>query len=196
MLLVDSDAVGRVAHARLLRDGVVVAATRRYSLPADVTSTSGIRAWCVGPSVPAHTVLSGLAGLWVWHGGVWPQEVTVVGKRGLHRVVTSHQPGTVRDRVTFHSGIAWMDPATRLGPVAIASAARCCSDALRWDDHRYAIPAVTRVVVNHSVPLSAIADEVARDNPCGAGYARLAQIWRELQPVLRRCATGSRPNRP
>jgi len=184
MILIDADAVGSVTYDRLVRDGVVVPATRRFAFPADVNPSPGIRAWCVAPSVPTHTVLSGLAGLWVWHGGSWPGEVTVVGKRGLHRAAVNHHPGPARDRVTFHSGLAWRDPATTLGPIAIASPARCCSDALRWDAHRVAIPVVARTVATGAVPLASIIAEVRRDNLRGAGYARLAQLWRVLYPVL------------
>lgn len=184
MLLVDAHAVGPVAYARLVRDGVVVPATRRFALPADVVATPGIRAWCVAPSVPGHTVLSGLAGLWVWHGGQWPGEVTVVGKRGLHRTAPDDDPGPSGERVTFHSGLAWRDPATTIGPIAVANPARCCSDALRWDPHRAAIPSVCAVITNGAVPLTAVRHEVSRDNPCGAGYARLREVWRTLHPVL------------
>ncbi|WP_430869139.1 hypothetical protein [Demequina aurantiaca] len=183
MLLVDADAVGPVEFSRLVRDGHVSAATRRFALPRDVVSTPGIRALCVSPSVPERTVLSGLAGLWVWHGGRWPGEVTVVGKRGLHRDAAGRREAG-SDSVTFHSGIAWRDEPTVLGTVAIANPARCCSDALRWDAHAEAIPAIARVVARGFVRLASIEYEASRDNPRGAGYGRLSSLWQALRPAL------------
>lgn len=184
MLLVDAESLGRVAFERMIRDGYVVPATRRFAFPVDITVTPSIRAWCVVPMIPAHTVLSGLAGLWVWHGGQWPGEVTVVGKRGLHRSVAEEIPLATSDRTRFHSGLAWHDASVPMGPIAIANPARCCSDALRWDSHKRALVAVANAVKANKVPIRAIDYEVRRDDPRGAGYGRLAEVWQLLYPVL------------
>lgn len=187
MLVVDAQAVGEVALHRMVRDRVVTAATDRFALPADVELTRGVRAWCVAPSVPGHTVVSGLAGLWVWHGGFWPGSVCVVGRRGLHRVVAPAAQATaalIRDPVVFHSGLAWSSPAASIGNLRVASPARCCVDALRWEDHRLAIPAVSAAVTSGIVPLADLVAEQRIDNPRGSGYARLHQVWQELAPVL------------
>ncbi len=184
MFLVDSTALGRAGFSRMVRDGVVRPATRRFGLPLDIEVTAGVRACCVAPSVPAHTVLSGAAGLWVWHGGKWPGELTVVGERGLHRGVADHESSPLRDRVTFHSGLAWRDGGVRVGPVAVANTARCCVDALRWDGHRNAIPVVVEAVMTGNVSLTDLQVEVGRDDPRGSGYSRLREVWRVLYPVL------------
>lgn len=174
---------------------MVLPATRRFSLPLDVPETRGIRAWCLAPSVPESTVVSGLAGLWVWHGGRWPGDVCVVGRRGLHRVSPATVGGQERDQVTFHSGLAWVHPATQLGTVRLAHPARCSIDALRWEDHRLVIPAVVAAVrVGHVAYVDLVAAQGA-DNPRGAGYARLRHVWRVLAPVLRTAAQDASPMR-
>lgn len=184
MLIVDAELVGPMVYARLVRDGSVVPATSRYGLPADIVGDAAIRAWCVGPSVPPHTVLSGLAGLWVWCAGEWPGAITVVGKRGLHRVVSPSATARTHDRVTYHSGLAWSDEATWIGPIAVASRARCCSDALRWEAHRKAIPTVAGLVASQQVDLDELRHEVLREDPRGAGFGRLHEVWTVLYPVL------------
>ncbi|WP_152650638.1 hypothetical protein [Demequina aurantiaca] len=184
MFLVDAAGFGATCYGRMVRDGVVVPATGRYGLPLDIVATPGLRACCVAPSVPAHTVLSGAAGWWVRHGGAWPGHVTVVGQRGLHRGVPVPESSPVSDRVTFHSGLAWRDGGLKIGPVAVASDTRCCVDAMRWDSHQGVIPMVVDAVATGKVTLAGLRAEVRRDDARGSGYARLRELWRELDPVL------------
>jgi hypothetical protein len=199
MLLISTDAVGPIALSRMARDRMITPATRAVALPMDVEPSPAIRARCVEPMVPRHTALSGLAGWWVWHGGVWPGEVCVVGARGLHRTagsmtVASNDESRVgvapdREAVTFHSGVAWRDPPLNIGSMRIATPARCCIDALRWDDHRLAIPAVSRAVAIGLISLEELEAELGRDNSQGPGFARLSNLWRALYPVLEAAIT-------
>ena len=169
---------------RMVRDHVLVAATNRFAFPVDIDATPGVRAWCVAPVVPAHTVLSGLAGLWVWQGGAWPGVVCVVGRRGLHRAHTRIAAQAGSEPVQYHSGLAWSDAVTKASSLNLAGAARCCVDALRWEDHVKAIPAVASAVCSGRVTVGDLGYEYGRDNPHGLGYTRLRHVWRELAPVL------------
>lgn len=184
VFVVDAQLVGTVAMQRMVRDRVLVAATNRFAFPVDIEPTPGVRAWCVAPLVPAHTVLSGLAGLWVWKGGAWPGGACVVGRRGLHRANPRTTAHAGSEPVGYHSGLAWSDAATRFSTFNLASPARCCIDALRWEDHVNAIPAVASAVCGGGVTVGELGNEYGRDNPHGLGYTRLRHVWHELAPVL------------
>lgn len=191
MLMVDVEAVGPVALNRMARDGIVVSTTDQFALPRDIEATVGIRALSISHLVPGHTVLSALTGIWVWTGGQWPGAVRVVGARGLHRVTgkvggAEPGPGVVHGNhdVRFHSGVAWREDAQRVGAVRIAGLARCGVDALRWDDHRRAIPVVAGLVAKGAVTVADLLRERRLDSPQGAGYSRMANAWSALYPTL------------
>lgn len=180
MLIVDVADVGTSAVARMLREGIVTELGPRSVLPCDIESTPAIRALSIAALVPRHTVLSGLAGLWVWRGGTFPLEVTVVGERGLHRTASA--------RVGFHSGLTWRVPPSRLSGARVAPLARCCVDALRWEDHRAAIVAVAGVIVGGSITVADLDREVAREDTRGGGYRRLNSVWGALRATRVRSA--------
>jgi len=176
MLIVDVADVGNVAMARMLREGIVTQLGPRSALPYDVETTPAIRARSIAPLVPRHTVLSGLAGLWVWREGGFPPKVTVVGERGLHRTASAH--------VGFHSGLTWRVPSTNVSGVRVAPLTRCCMDALRWEDHRAGIPAIAGVIVAGATTVAELDREAAREDTRGGGYRRLSSVWGALRATL------------
>ncbi|HEX7590141.1 MAG TPA: hypothetical protein VF362_04090 [Demequinaceae bacterium] len=182
MIPVSAQEVGPVALARMLRDGVLAPLAPRHGMPRDVPESSLARALCLSPVVPAHTVVSGLAGLWVRHGGAAPSVADLVGARGLHRA----KPGAEARGWTlvFHSGGAATGPRTEFGGIVVASAERCAADALRWRDLATAIEVVFLAVRAGSVEPAAIEALVVRDDPRGHGAARARYAWGALAATL------------
>jgi hypothetical protein len=186
MPLVSRERVGTVAFDRLIRDGTCTPLSPAFALPRDIPETPGLRAIAVGGFIPQHTLLSSLGGLWVLLGGMPPAVFDVVGPRGLHRVAGPVQPATPLSapRIAFHSGRAPTERFTTVSGVKVANVSRCCVDALRWGDHRVAIPAVARAVRLSGVGLDALHIAFAADHPRGSGYARLNSVWSALAPAL------------
>ncbi|PKQ26181.1 MAG: hypothetical protein CVT64_06890 [Actinobacteria bacterium HGW-Actinobacteria-4] len=187
MPLVSRSRVGAVAFDRLIRDGTCTALSPAFALPRDIPETPGLRALAVRDSVPAHTVLSGLGGLWVALGGPPPPVLDVVGARGLHRVVTTDTPATgvpATPQVAFHSGLAHTEASVTLMGLTVANIGRCCIDALRWGRHALAIPAVAGAVRGGDVTMEALHSAFAADHPRGPGHARLRSVWNGLAPAL------------
>jgi hypothetical protein len=195
---VSAHEVGTVALARMLRDGVLAPLAPRNGMPRDIPESSLARALCLLPVVPPHTVVSGLAGLWVRFGATAPSVVDLVGVRGLHRA----KPGADARGWTlvFHSGGAATEPRAEIGGIAVASAERCAADALRWRDLATAIEVVFLAVRAGSVPPAAIAALVMEDDPRGHGAARARYAWGALAAALDPSRTtdpgGDRPARP
>ncbi|MDN4482073.1 hypothetical protein [Demequina lignilytica] len=165
MLIVTPALVGRPAHARMLRDGTVRPFAPGAALPADVADSPGLRAHHASSRVPAHTVLTGTAALWV-HGIVptAPPEWHVAGPRGLHRIVDP--------LLVFHSGAT-----ARLGEqhqgCRVAPPARACLDALRWEDLGDAIVVTMRALDVDAVSLAGLRASLGLDGPQGSGFARV-----------------------
>ena len=166
----------------MLRDGVLAPLAPRHGMPRDIPASPRARAASLAPVVPAHTVVSGLAGLWVRCGGAAPPIVDLVGSRGLHRA----KPGADARgwALAFHSGGASTGPRAEFGEIVVASAERCAADALRWRDLAEALEAVFRAVRAGSVDPAAIEALVATDDPRGHGAARARCAWGTLAAAL------------
>lgn len=178
MIPVSVDDTGPVSLARMLRDGVVEYLAPGYGMPRDLPLSPEARARTLSPVVPAHTVVSGLVGLWVRHGGQAPLDVDLVGARGLHRA----KPGADARgwTLSFHSGRAATEPCDRFSTVAVANSERCAADALRWRDLGAAMEAVYRAVRSGRVDCAATEAIVRGDDPRGSGAARVRSAWRAL----------------
>lgn len=165
MLIVTPALVGRPAHARMVRDGTLVPFAPGAALPADVPDSPGLRALHASARVPAHTVLTGAAALWI-HGivPVAPSAWHVVGPRGLHRIVDP--------LLVFHSGLT-----ARLGRehagCQVAPASRACLDALRWEDLGDAIALTMRALSTGAVTAGELRASLSLDSARGAGVARV-----------------------
>lgn len=186
VILVSARDVGAPAVARMVRDGVVVAAGPGLGAATDVPAAPETRAAALDALVPRHTVLSGLAGLWVWGGGILPASVVVVGARGLHRSPPGHASGGLWP--DFHSGGAAHGPWTTLAGVRVAPPERCAADALRWEDLRRALPWVWWAVASGIADAPAIAAIVRADSPKGRGADRARSAWSALARTLERDA--------
>ncbi len=174
--------VGNVALTRMLRDGVLAPLAPRHGMPRDIPESSHARAICLLPVVPAHTVVSGLAGLWVRYGGAAPSVVDLVGARGLHRA----KPGADARGWTlvFHSGGAAAGPRTEIAGIVVASEERCAADALRWRELATALRVVFLAVRAGNIEPSAIEAVVTEDDPRGHGAARARYAWGALVAAL------------
>lgn len=191
MPLVSRSRVGSVAFERLVRDGTCTPLSTAFALPRDLSESPSLRALAVRDYVPAHTVLSGLAGLWVATGGTAPAILDVVGPRGLHRVATAASTAAGEPwapAVAFHSGRAASEPVISIAGLTMANIGRCCIDALRWGRHADAIPAVTRAVRQGAVTVRELQAAFASDSPRGSGHARLRSVWEALAPALEQCS--------
>jgi len=178
MLLVTREVVGPRDYARMVRAGILAPLTPTAALPADLSPTPQWRARAVRDLVPAHTVLSGLGGLWVHEGGQCPDHLTVVGRRGLHRTVAPD--ASTGPTPMFHSGSAVTELAATIEGIRVATPARCAVDALRWDDHRRALPLVARSLRARRIDASEIRRIMASDSAVGAGYSRMKSAWQAL----------------
>ncbi len=169
---------GPIALARMLRDGIVGYLAPGYGMPFDLPLSPETRALTLSPVVPAHTVVSGLAGLWVRHGGLAPVIVDLVGARGLHRA----KPGADARGWTlvFHSGRAATGPCDRFSTVVVARSERCAADALRWRDLGPAMEAVYRAIRSGQIDCAATEAIIRGDDPRGSGAARVRSAWRAL----------------
>ncbi len=181
MIPVSVEDAGPVALARMLRDGVVAYLAPGYGMPRDLPLSPEVRARTLSLVVPAHTVVSGLAGLWVRHGGPAPAVVDLVGARGLHRA----KPGADARGWTlaFHSGRAAMEHRDRFSTVVVANSERCAADALRWRDLGAAMEAVYLAVRSGRVDPAATEAIVSGDDPRGSGSARVRSAWHALVVV-------------
>jgi hypothetical protein len=170
--------VGPIALSRMLRDGVVAHLAPGYGMPLDLPVSPETRARTLSPVVPAHTVVSGLAGLWVRHGGPAPLIVDLVGVRGLHRA----KPGADAKGWTlvFHSGRAALGRRDVYATVAVASSERCAADALRWRSLGAALDAVYRALRSGQVDCAATQAIVDGDDARGLGAARVRSAWEAL----------------
>ncbi|SEI87065.1 hypothetical protein [Demequina mangrovi] len=178
MILVHPDTTGPLAYVRLVRDGTVAAVTREAARPTDVPDSPGLRALGAAPRVPAHTVLTGTAALWV-HG--WrdapPSTWHAVGARGLYR-----PPGCL---VELHSG-ATARSGARIGPVRIAPPPRACLDALRWEDPGHALASVLSGLVTGRIAPAELAHAFGEESPAGTGYSRLRSLLAAVTDASRR----------
>lgn len=123
--------VGPVAFERLLRDGVAVLVGPHHARPAGIPETPADRAATLAGFVLRHTVVSGLAALWIREGGPRPRVLTLVGRRGLHRT----KPGKAPPGWTpaYHTGPTALEPSTVWAGVRVASEACARADAARWE---------------------------------------------------------------
>jgi len=185
MLLVTRDTVGSHAFARMVRSGILVELTDSAALAWDVAPTPHWRALAVQHLVPAHTVLSGLGGVWVHHGGRCPDPLIVVGKRGLHRTGVRPPRGT-GTTLRFHSGKAATEEAISMASIRVATRARCAVDALRWDDHQQALPLLAALLRERHLDIAHIDQLVCSDSAVGAGYSRMASAWQALKSSVAR----------
>jgi hypothetical protein len=182
MIPLSVEDVGTVALARMLRDGVVAYLAPGYGMPRDLPVSAETRARTLSPVVPAHTVVSGLAGLWVRHGGPAPPIVDLVGARGLHRA----KPGADAKGWTlaFHSGRAASGQCDLYSAVAVANSARCAADALRWRDLATAMETVFRALRSGQVDCAATQAIVNGDDARGLGASRVRSAWNALVSAL------------
>ena len=194
MIPVSAHDVGGVALARMLRDGVLAPLAPRHGMPRDIPMSPHSRATSLAPVVPAHTVVSGLAGLWVRYGGAAPTAVDLVGARGLHRA----KPGADARGWTlvFHSGGAATGPRAEIGGIVVACGERCAADALRWRDLATAIEVVFLAVRAGAIDPAAIEAFVARDDPRGHGAACARYAWAALASALDAPRTAPRTANP
>ena len=176
MLLVTPGAVGRPAYARMLRDGTLAPFAPGSARPADVPDSPALRAHHAAGRVPAHTVLTGIAALWV-HGlvAVAPPTWHVAGARGLHRIVDP--------QLVFHSGVTSRLGVTREG-CRVAPATRACLDALRWEDLEAAIPVTIAAIRSGDAPLPELRAALSEDSPRGAGIARVRAALATIMVAL------------
>ena len=166
----------------MVRDGVVAGLSLDVAAPLDLPITAEDRASCLRGVVPAHTVVSGLTGLWVHVGGFRPIVIDLVGLRGLHRAPPgSDPPGW---RIRFHSGPAASEPDLSLAGVRVASVERCVADGLRWAGLGEAIAATFRAVTNGSVDTEAVSALVGTTDPRGLGAMRMASAWHAIAEAL------------
>ena len=161
------------------RDGVLLPLAPGVGHARDIPVTATARALAVGLFVPHHTVVSGLAGLWI-HGGCGNLgTLDLVGKRGLHRAAPGYAPrGWI---LRFHSGNAAREPASSWADVRVASPERCAADALRWHDLGGAIPAVLEAVRRGVVVPDDLNTLVKAEDPRGSGAARVRSAWGALR---------------
>ncbi len=181
MLPVSADDVGAVALARMVRDGAAEYLAPGYAAARDLPLPAPARASTLEAVVPGHTVVSGLAGLWIHRGGAAPSIVDLVGPRGLHRA----KPGADARGWTlaFHSGAAADEPWERFASLRVASPARCVADALRWADLAAAIGVTCAAIRGGDVDAADVAALVARDDPRGFGAARVRSAWAAISSV-------------
>ncbi len=178
--------VGPVAYGRMTRDRIVHPLLPGIAVPLDIPDVPGVRALALAPLIPRHTVVSGLAGLWVRHGEPFTTTIDVVGARGLHRTVNPEPTSALS--VRFHSGNAINDALDTFSNVGVAPTPRCLVDAMRWAPAPLSIAATTQAVQSNHVTVADIQRCLARDDPRGAGYRRLESLWAALAPALRAIA--------
>lgn len=179
---VSASDVGPVSLNRMLREGILVPVGPRHGAPLDLPVTRIDRACPLDDIIPSHTVLSGLAGLWVHSGGNMPRTLDLVGARGLHRAPPGTYPaGWI---LRFHSGAAALEPAETISGIRIASPSRCVADALRWEDLSGALPVVLTVLKEGIVARSEVADVIDGESPRGRGTARLTSVWAAIEKAL------------
>lgn len=174
--------VGSVALARMFRDGVLAPLAPRHGMPRDIPVSPEARADSLAPVVPPHTVVSGLAGLWVRYGGPAPRVVDLVGARGLHRA----KPGADSRgwALSFHSGRAATGPRDPIGGVVVANAERCAIDGLRWRDLATALE-VVYLAVRAGILDPAVMDGLSSgDDARGLGAGRARSAWAALATAL------------
>ncbi len=168
----------------MLRDGAIAYLAPRNAMPLDLPVSPDARASSLAPVVPAHTVVSGLAGLWIRRGGPAPGVVDLVGRRGLHRA----KPGADARGWTlaFHSGRAADGTTDRIGGVRVPATERCAADALRWAPAAEAIRAVYGFARDGLLDVRALDDVVRSDDPRGKGAARERSAWAAIAAGSRR----------
>jgi hypothetical protein len=182
MDLVSSADVGPVSLDRMAREGIVVPLGPGFGAPVDLPVIRADRARPLSGVVPGHTVVSGLAGLWIHSGGCRPRDLDLVGARGLHRLPPgSHPPGWI---LRFHSGAAALEPAEAFHGVRVAGPARCAVDSLRWDELGRAIPMVVACLRSGAVKRDEVAALVAGESRRGAGASRARNAWSAIEQAL------------
>lgn len=180
-LVTDRD-VGAVPLGRMIRDGIVVPLAPGFAAPLDLPLTKDDRASTLANAVPEHTVVSGLAGLWIHGGGTRPIDVDLVGLKGLHRTSPDVHPRGWR--VRFHSGRAAEETGERLSGMRVATPERCACDALRWDDLDTAIPSIVGAIHQGFVQPSSVDALVGETNPRGLGAARMTSAWAAIRASI------------
>ncbi len=172
----DVSDIGPVGLARAAREGCLVPLTGAAGCPVDVPVSPTLRALALAPEVPRGAIVTGLSGIWVRHGGELPATVDVLRRRGSRGL----RPAQDRARrVRIHAQGTAALPTSSIGPLTVASTARCLVDALRWAPLTSAIPTVWRelragTVREHEVTaeLLAVAPDRAR--------MRAASAWRAV----------------
>jgi hypothetical protein len=182
--LVTRGDVGEVALNRMIRDRVVIPLAPGFAAALDLPVTRVDRAATLGDSIPGHTVVSGLAGLWVHHGGPRPIAIDLVGVRGLHRSPPDFHPSGWR--WNFHSGSAASEAVDLIGGIHVAKRERCVVDALRWDDLAAAIPAIVGALDQGSVTAPAIRARIEGEDSRGLGATRMRSAWAAIEVTLGR----------
>jgi len=179
---VTSADVGAVSLMRMIRAGFVAPLSPGFAAPLDLPITRADRAISLGDSIPSHTIVSGLGGLWIHVGGRRPPSLDLVGERGLHRSPPgTHPPGwTVR----FHSGDAAIEPSVSIEGLRVASLARCVVDGLRWGDLAQAIPAAIETIRAGAIERGTVSDLVHLSSSRGLGTARLRSAWAAIDQTL------------
>ena len=181
MLVVREAEVGAVAFARLRREGLLHERVGTRALPLDVASTAHLRWHLVEPYVAAHTWATGLVALWIRGVAPVPPVISLVGARGLHRVV----PPAGAPPVFFRSGPSLgltnvRVPAGRVGPGPrawrVAAMPRACVDALTYDPVGLALPAVGRALRERRVTPRALEAAVERVGRRKRGHPRAVAL--------------------
>jgi len=183
MDLVSSSDVGPASLDRMAREGILVPLGPEFGAPVDLPVIPADRARPLAGFVPGHTVVSGLAGLWIRTGGYRPRTLDLIGVRGLHRLPPGcHPPGWI---VRFHSGAAALEPSDSFHGIRVAGPARCAVDSLRWGDLGQAIPTVVAGLRGGTVRRAEVTAIVAGESRRGAGATRLRNAWAAIEEALR-----------
>ncbi len=168
--------IGPVGLARAAREGCLVPLTGSVGCPVDVQVSPTLRALALAPEVPRGAAITGLAGLWLRHGGELPATIDVVRRRGSRGL----RPAQYRARrVRIHAQGAAAAPSESIGPLTVASTARCLVDALRWAPLSQTIPAVWRELRAGTVREHEVTGELLAVAP-DRSRMRAASAWRAV----------------
>ena len=175
MPIVTRETVGATAFDRMLRDRILEPLTLRTATPQDIPVSPADRAAAIGAAVPGHTVVSSLAGIWALLGGLRPDVLDLVGRRGLHRA----PPGTRLPgwEIEFHTGRAIDEDCAAVGAIRVPSVERCAADALRWRDLGAALTRVVELIDVGSVDPDTVGTLVDAEDPRGFGASRQRSAW-------------------
>lgn len=178
MLILDRDQVGRLAFARLAREGAVQPMGPGIARPSDVPDSRALRELTIPVAVPMGTVVSGLGALWVHGLLTWPPiRWLAVGRRGTRWDDTWQ----LRTTAGATGKLAEAQPAA-LPMVIVAPLPRACLDTLRWEEPSIAHRAVTRALEMSAVTPDQLRRALAQESAHGQGFAALVRAVSVINP--------------